>query len=165
MKCQQNKNPMLLGKSSTYTKKISLKLHFFFKLIACCLSSELPSKEQKLAQICEKTQYEKTGRSINLGLLFEHTQMNRWDVGISPPKALNQYYIPISGRQKNVTHWESWLTLPGEAVFILLKKCLLSFLEGGKKQLLALGWTHNGRQARVSVASLLCSSASITRTR
>lgn len=139
MKCQQNKNLMLLGKSSTYTKKTSLKLHFFFKLIACCSSSELLSKEQKLTQICQKTQYENTGRSINLGLLFEHTQMNRWDVSISPPKAFNQYYIPISGRQKNVTYWESWLAPPGQAVFILLKKCLLSFLEGGKKSAFGTG--------------------------
>lgn len=139
MKCQQNKNLMLLGKSSNYTKKIFLQLHFLFKLIACCLSSDLLTKEQKLAQICEKTQYGNTPRSINLGLLSEHTQINRWDISISPPKALNQYSIPRSGRQKNVTYWESWLTPPGQAVFILLKKCLLSFLEGGKKSAFGIG--------------------------
>lgn len=73
MKCQQNKNLMLLDKSSTYTKRISLKLHFLFKLVNCCLNSDLLSKEQKLAQICAKTQHE--NRSINFGF---YLSIHRW---------------------------------------------------------------------------------------
>lgn len=76
------------------------------------------------------------------------TLIVRDEMIVFPSKAINQSCTPMSGRPKNVTCCESRLAPPGQVMFILLEKCLLSFLEGGKRSAFGIGLNSQGKTSK-----------------